>query len=75
MKITMSDRPRDRVKLYAGFITIVEALDTESRGRLFLAIMRDANGLNTDGIELQANEYIAFLAYKSQQAGMEASCA
>ena len=70
MKIRMSDRPRERVKLYAGFITIAEAMSAESLGRLFLAILRDSNGLDPNEEGMKADEYIAFLAYK-QQASME----
>lgn len=70
MKIRMSDRPRERVRLYAGYITVAEALSTDALGRLFLAILLDANGMDPDEACMKADEYIAFLAYK-QQASME----
>lgn len=52
------------IKVYKDYIGIAEALDNGQRGRLFLAIMQYANGIEPEG--LSGAEYIAFLSIKAQ---------
>ena len=52
------------IKVYKDYIGIAEALDNGQRGRLFLAIMQYANGIEPEGLSWA--EYIAFLSIKAQ---------
>ena len=52
------------IKIYKDLLEIVEALDAGSRGRLFLAIMQYANGI--EPAELTGAERIAYLMVKGQ---------